>query len=764
MKPSYEYRPLIGNEIRLLKFEEVERAEDATTTNKRQPIACSIEHVCLPPASKDKLHQQFKGRGRTWPELLASHDSKALFKDPGKPKVDNDCLEKEAREDTLAGDLHLPWRHEWGDFVALSYVWGHPTRSDGEPDHTITVNGCPFQVTPNLYYALAQLRKSHRIQQGFRIWVDAVCINQNDTEERGQQVARMRDIYQLAWQVVIWLGPEDQDSSLALCALHWLARESERPEPMKYFYYEGFSIDLAPVFVMWPRYHSPMRKRAYKALFHFFTRPYWRRMWVVQEVAMGNPQTPIICGGNCIAWDDIHKAVRIIVADESRFGRAIIDSVRPHILSTWSFELGRDRMLQERTWIPERMWKIQMTMMRIQKEQSTPSDLDDWKGLVRALNLARASLVTNEKDRVYGILGIKAIAERVHIHPDYQLSQSEIYSKFMTELISKGRLNVLRLASGCGGLVTTNWKFDSLPSFLQNQYVAPLLLPLLDSVAPIRGKTTIGSVCQHDLPSWTVCWTCTPAPVAQLDGPYIADLYMGHPSPVIPTSGSTITVKGVMLDTIISLSASSANEIDDRYPLNGDDAMLSSSSMYGSLEETRHAFWRTIVGDTTSRGGERAPECYSWLLHPRLWQRGVAGVWTNGLGLHDFMARNQHLRLCGYSLGELIFGPSKLVSKFRLVAGDAYYNPTDTQREVLSWAINAMAWRRVFSTKDGRIGMGSCAAELNDRIVILRGCNTPLILRKLEDGWKLVGECYTHGVMYGEASAVEHEVVDITIH
>jgi hypothetical protein len=768
MAPKLQYRPLIGNEIRVLKIEGVEYAEDTTNTTTRRPIACSLEHVCLPPASKNDSHQQFKGRGRTWPELSAAHDTKALFKDIRDPRAQEDDHHKKEPKGTvqeaLAVDADLPWRYEWGDFIALSYVWGHPKLPEGEPCHSITVDGCPVEVTPNLYYALAQLSQSCRVRQGFKLWTDAICIDQKNEEEKGQQIGRMCDIYQLAWQVVIWLGPGDQDSALALSALYWLARESARSEPMVNFYHEGFSLDLKPFFIMWPKYYSPMKKKVYKALFHFFTRTYWRRMWVVQEVAMGNPQSPVICGDRCIAWEDVYKAVGIIAADETRLGREILDSVRPQILSTWSFEVARGRMIQGRTWAPERMWKIQQTMMRIQEVQKTDSASDDWQGLVRALSLARDSLVTNEKDRVYGILGIKAITQRVQITPNYKLSLSEIYSNFMSELMLKGDLNTLRLASGQGGFVTTSWKFDSLPSFLQSQFIAPILLPLLDGVAPVREKTTIGTPCHHKLPSWAVCWTCAPAPTAQLGGSYHADMNIGRSFPLFSADRSIITVKGLVLDTIISLSACNWSEADTSYPFNSDDATLSSSSIYGGFEETKRALWRTIVGDTTSEGGERAPEYYSWLLNPKLWQRGVAGVWTCGFGLHDFMDRNQQLRLCGYSLWELIFGPNKLVSRFRMKAGSNYYNPTDAQREAVSWAINALAWRRIFATKDGRMGMGSCATEVGDRIVILRGCNTPMILREVGKEWKLIGECYTHGVMYGEVLVKEHELKDIIIH
>ncbi|KAJ4066487.1 hypothetical protein NW756_009995 [Fusarium oxysporum] len=757
MGPLLQYRPLIGDEIRLLKIETADNVEAAANNAKRPSVACSLEHVCLPPASKGAFNQQFKGNGGTWPELSKGHDTDALFKNGRDPHRD----EGDSTEQPISDETSLAWRHEWGDFIALSYVWGHPKLSEGETPYSITVNGCHFEVTPNLYHALVQLSQSYRIRQGFKLWVDAICINQNDNDERGQQVARMRDIYQSAWQVAIWLGPADQDSQLALSALYWLACESKRPSPMDDFYIESFSIDLRPIIIMWPTYESPMEKEVYKALFYFFTRPYWRRMWVVQEVAMGNPNTPVICGDKCISWYDVHQAVNLIAGDDSRFGHAILESVRPLILTTWSFEFARDRLIKERDWAPERMWKVQQTMMRIQEHQKVEAPSTAWQELVRALNLARDSLVTEEKDRVYGILGIKAIADRIHIKPNYNLSKSTIFANFASELMAKGDLNMLRLVSGPGGHIPTNWTVDKLPAFLRNQSMAPFLLAILNSVTKGQGTTPVGTFCNHDIPSWAVCWTCTPAPAAQLGGAYQADAGLGQSIPMFSPACASLTTKGVILDTIISLSACNASEVDTRYPRNS----ASSQSIYGDLEATRNAFWRTIVADTTSQGGEMAPESYAWLLDPKLWQSGVAGIYTHGFGLYIFVKRNRQLQLCGYTLEEIIFRPRNWLTRLKAgLVGESLYNPTEMQRDSLSWAINAMAWRRLFGTKNGRMGLGTCAAEINDKIVLLSGCSTPLILREFNGGWKLIGECYTHGVMYGEVTAKEDELVDITIY
>jgi len=69
--------------------------------------------------------------------------------------------------------------------------------------HHITINNHDLQITTNLDSALRHLRKPHN---AIRLWIDAICINQADTNERSEQVRQMRDIYMYASKVIIWLG------------------------------------------------------------------------------------------------------------------------------------------------------------------------------------------------------------------------------------------------------------------------------------------------------------------------------------------------------------------------------------------------------------------------------------------------------------------------------------------------------------------------------------------------------------------------------
>jgi hypothetical protein len=93
-------------------------------------------------------------------------------------------------------------------YDALSYVWG-----DLVNPKSISIDTYNLAVTVNLHGALLRLR--HRSIQRV-LWVDAVCINQNNDSEKEQQIQIMAKIYALANRVVVWLGDATEDSDYAL--------------------------------------------------------------------------------------------------------------------------------------------------------------------------------------------------------------------------------------------------------------------------------------------------------------------------------------------------------------------------------------------------------------------------------------------------------------------------------------------------------------------------------------------------------------------
>lgn len=184
-------------------------------------------------------------------------------------------------DELICGELfeaEIP--HDRDDtYEALSYTWGDPTRTK-----TITINDQKVAVTTNLYDALLHLRDPEKDRI---LWVDALCINQQDAFERTHQVAKMSVIYQKAWAVVIWLGKTTRDIELLLEATKALDKiVRRRPRPSSNAEHLKAWIDEGRRFISDKRAINPdfyeIRQRALKELLSRF---WFRRVWVVQEAA-----------------------------------------------------------------------------------------------------------------------------------------------------------------------------------------------------------------------------------------------------------------------------------------------------------------------------------------------------------------------------------------------------------------------------------------------------------------------------------------------
>ena len=147
-------------------------------------------------------------------------------------------------------------------YESLSYAWGN-----AKATYPINVSGCTFMATMNLKAALKRLRYTDDERY---LWVDAICINQSDISERSDQVTKMHWVYQRAERVIIWLGEHSGDSRAATKLLEML------------------SVDDSDVHQVEDAHRRPQRSPAMLArwvpIYHLFSRPWWSRVWVMQEV------------------------------------------------------------------------------------------------------------------------------------------------------------------------------------------------------------------------------------------------------------------------------------------------------------------------------------------------------------------------------------------------------------------------------------------------------------------------------------------------
>jgi hypothetical protein len=188
------------------------------------------------------------------------------------------------------------------NYDALSYVWG-----DQSNPSQILLNENVFSITENLGEALLELQSSMMPQ---RLWVDAICINQADMKERSEQVIKMRQIFQLASSTIAWLGPATRDSELAFSLLSQL----EKQQHQKCNCIEDSNARCSTVS------HIILHSKnfiALQALGVLFSRDYWQRVWIVQEVVMAR-SVIILCGKSSIRWSSLSAIQRMLKRDTHR--------------------------------------------------------------------------------------------------------------------------------------------------------------------------------------------------------------------------------------------------------------------------------------------------------------------------------------------------------------------------------------------------------------------------------------------------------------
>ena len=186
-------------------------------------------------------------------------------------------------------------------YDALSYTWGNeePTqkillRTSQEPTTGTgrarfqsairqTIPNKRFYIRPNLEDALRQFRDN---QDDLLLWIDAICIDQANIEEKSIQVARMAEIYSKARDVLIWLGKEYNASNTAM--------------------------EFIPKILDLEQSHALISKESnrkqWTALADLMKREWFSRRWIVQELVLAKHRY-LYCGDKVLHWDDFERAV-----------------------------------------------------------------------------------------------------------------------------------------------------------------------------------------------------------------------------------------------------------------------------------------------------------------------------------------------------------------------------------------------------------------------------------------------------------------------
>ncbi|KAI1173251.1 hypothetical protein F4777DRAFT_589985 [Nemania sp. FL0916] len=308
-----------------------------------------------------------------------------------------------------------------GCYDATSYTWGSP-----ETPELINCGDSQLWVQRNAFDMMLDLRRPDRPR---RVWIDAVCINQCDLDERAAQVAMMHHIYRRAGATWVWLGRADEHSSVAMAYAATLNAETYVREfadsrygsilarfvEKSYFFDPSFNAGLSD---------SQIRDLAI-AIVNFLNRPWFSRVWIQQEVSLSE-NTQVACGPDAVAWDSIFALAWIMGPRYTEtwpdYVHSQLDSIINVIVAVRGIQRARHYYFQDR--------------------YGKSSNVVGFGALVENVSRYEA---TDPRDRIYAMGNILADSKD-WFDVDYRVPWEVLYTDVATRFLEANTLRFLKNA------------------------------------------------------------------------------------------------------------------------------------------------------------------------------------------------------------------------------------------------------------------------------------------------------------------------------
>jgi hypothetical protein len=621
-------------------------------------------------------------------------------------------------------------RYPWGDYVALSYSWGWDARM---PSRQIDIDGHLCNITESLEAALRTLRVSQTtttIQVKF--WVDALCINQSDSKEVNGEILRMRDIYSQAASVYAHLGPETEDSELAFKFIYRTYKALS--QSYEKVYRELVNKRLSP---------TDEERKAYIAMLRFLNRPYWHRVWVLQELAMCRGSLTVGCGTIEMYLEEIVPVSRFVALNTENILILLGGMYEPE-----SSQLtGMPMALQMYTLTWANREHKHRTLQRTNLEPRA-NYIDLRQPL---LVLAQSAQATRSHDHVYGLLGIMPayIRDRMSSYVDYDLPTATVFTAFSKAIIDHTESLDLIFAKSFGQTMSPSWATDwsveidraTLPHdwelFCYDQFEGAYddLRKVIHSSSLYRadgGRKPQVSFLLNDSTD-TLLLKCSGICIGAVDGlgASVSSVTLLTTGPQIIQPSSTLNPYGdeqnVARALIHTLFAN---------PTWGDSVGASFFRIPWTANHEDPTTYFTSDGNlnVTKEDVDRITQ-----LRTRGWDMALG----NGFLTFEWWRRY---------MSQFRIGGKRFQDYFDTEIVDCAY-PAERVRVDIATALGAQVSRRLITLDTGHFGLAPYVAERNDKVFVLQGCSVPVVLRPVgETGqFTVVGECFVDGYWNGEA-------------
>ena len=543
------------------------------------------------------------------------------------------------------------------------------------------------------------------------MWIDALCINQKDRDERSQQVKLMGAIYRGAAQVIAWLGPDDDDDGPAAFGL--LEALSDAPDR---HLDERMSPHLAPE-LLWPE--------SIEALMRLLDGRWWRRVWTFQEMVLA-ARLEFRRGSRSLPGAKLAAAHENFWSHNACCYSAFAGEYPGHPLADLDKYLGRlSRIYDFASLTEDIVFPAVMVVFR-QRECSDP------------------------RDKVFGYLGLAFGRFQNYVEPNYKKAVSAVLEetalKIMERIESLGPFSLLEgprsRKLGCPSWVPT-WE-ELRHDFIFEAY--------------------------HIRLKWLVTFNAC----------------RKKPLDLVPLRPGKVKVRGIIVDQVGNVGG-----VPPHHPIKHQTAIYdgwhaiaqcSTTVPYRDQQATREeAFWLTLLNGSLHEDASIPPAP----------EENMAALEQDGHATSSALVSAQTSRasLAAPAPGENVadperaghatpsaLGSSQTSRESQAVDSDLWpkwwafmHSPSgflDVDTLDFNTCVTAATISRIFFVTVGKegdwMGTGPPATRPDDLVVVLNGGVVPHVLRptgsamKGQDGEKLpqfliLGDCYVHGIMHGEA-------------
>ncbi|EFQ96863.1 ankyrin and HET domain-containing protein [Nannizzia gypsea CBS 118893] len=603
------------------------------------------------------------------------------------------------------------------------------------------------------------------------LWVDQVCINQTDPEERSSQVDLMHRIYHQAAFTLLWLGREDGYTKRAAHLIPRFARAGNQFIESTILPYTQNSQEL----------HKNegipyVSEGEWDALAALFQRQYFRRLWIVQEIILSGIVVAY-CGGVEIPWRLFCITAEMLHYRQLKMGTEVSAKYVP---------LGEGGRGIEQPLVQLLQWQDRFG-------SNPPADKPRVVSLENLVFDTWHFLATDPRDKIYGVYGLlnkkaqvdgqSGDVEKLLWRADYTKPVEQVYAEATKQImLDAGELRIL------SAVLDHSWrKIESLPSWT---------------------------------PDYSVTWTNMMTAHSNAAGS------LPVPSPLIEESGhwGTLTIHGLHIDTVLAIGTTTSGPGDlKRFfdPSWLEITLLIPSSYHKTGHQRSEVLWRTLCANKGPDGRQPAPQSFSLEFSEMISTMLIREAWVEeskaganpelnfapnlvhgigrvldmfsdpplaGLSKADLEcefsepSRNfssQATQMLVYTLlkahvltltepeESCCIPPINILLDLEQKLAAKNEDPSVGLLELLRQGgtlvrtlQSTVGRRRLFATKNRYLGLGPAGMQADDEIWVFPSAGAAFVLRKIveeADGgcsrYKFIGESYIHGVMDGEAAA-----------